>query len=298
MSMILALSDPQVGGSLVDNNVVFRWNEIPGNDNEKKKLKDFLIERFGANWINGASIVKSPNGMVITISASGKSLSLTLNVGKTEVDLLFDGRTSKLKAISNGNVINIYDMNYYPLQLRSLVKTADLVLHAGDFDCQGAYGDLLRLCKDAKCELWALKGNHYPEIIDENGDPLPHGTEDETGCRAENWFGINIGLIHYAVDSHDLSFLLSQTAKKAQDIIMGNMGDMGADVLVFGHIHEPIIKWYKEESVKMRLLVCPGPGSRNAIDDGHDCSPYPTVALLECHNGSISSAEIITISWP
>ena len=43
MSMILALSDPQVGGSLVDNNVVFRWNEIPGNDNEKKKLKDFLL---------------------------------------------------------------------------------------------------------------------------------------------------------------------------------------------------------------------------------------------------------------
>jgi len=183
------------------------------------------------------------------------------------------------------------NMNYYPKQLRSLVKKADLVLHAGDFQCQGAYDDLVYLCAVSKCELWAIQGNH-PTIIYKDGVEL-------SAQEAENWFGINIGLIHYAVNSHDLSSLLPKTAKKAQEIIMGNTGDVGADVLVFGHIHEPIIKWYKE-SGKMRLLVCPGPGSNkdNVIDDGHNCSPYPTVALLECHNGSISSAEIITISWP
>lgn len=206
--------------------------------------------------------------------------------------IIFDGRTSKLKAISNGNLINIYDMNYYPKQLRSLVKTADLVLHAGDFGCQGAYDDLVRLCNDSQCELWAIQGNQAT-IIYKDGAGL-------SAQKAENWFGINIGLIHYAVNSHDLSYVLRETAKKAKDIEMENTGDVGADVLVFGHIHEPIIKWHKDGSDKMRLLVCPGPGSNKdtVIDDSHDCSPYPTVALLECHNGSISSAEIIAISWP
>jgi putative phosphoesterase len=181
------------------------------------------------------------------------------------------------------------DGEYYPLQLRNLVKKANLVLHAGDFGCQDAYDDLVRLCNASKCELWAIQGNNLP-IIKKDGVPLP-------GEKAEDWFGIKIGLIHCEVDSHDLSYVLPETAKKAQEIIMENTGDVGADILVFGHIHEPIIKWYKGENGKEQLLVCPGTGSNKAIDLYHKSPPYPTVALLECRKGNITSAEIITIVW-
>jgi putative phosphoesterase len=181
------------------------------------------------------------------------------------------------------------DGNYYPLQLRNLVKKANLVLHAGDFGCQEAYDDLVRLCNASKCELWAIQGNQNT-IIYRDGVLLPLQ-------KAEDWFGIKIGLIHYEDASHDLSCVLPKTAKEAQEIIMENTGDVGADVLVFGHIHEPIIKWYKDENGKEQLLVCPGPGSNGAIDLTHKCPPYPTVALLEWRKGNITSAEIITIVW-
>lgn len=295
MSMILALSDTHLNGPLEDNTFVFTWNLIPGSVNETKKFKDFLIKKFSTNWIEAAEIKKTANNMVINIDTTDKSLSLTLNEEKTEVEINLEdasGQTRKLKAIRQNNVINIYNMNYYPPQLRSLVKTANLVLHAGDFECQDAYDDLVYLCAVSKCELWAIQGNH-PTIIYKDGAEL-------STQKAENWFGINIGLIHYEVNSHDLSLVLPQTAQKAKDIEMENTGDMGADFLVFGHIHEPIIKWHKDdkdESGKMRLLVCPGPGSSNAVDSTHRCPPCPTVALLECHNGSISSAEIIAIRW-
>jgi predicted phosphodiesterase len=296
MSMILALSDTHLTGP----RVVFRWNEIaniPPNDIEEKLLRNFLIDEFGANWIRAAKITKSAGGMVININTPEKSLLLTLNKEKTEMKFVLDGQTIRLKASEEYQVINIYDINYYPKQLRSLVKTADLVLHAGDFVCQGAYDDLLRLCKDAKCELWALRGNNacsHPNHLNETAIHDEHGVQ-LPGEKADVRFGVKIGLMHKANgDLYDFSESLS--AENAAKMKMPNEA-AGVDVLVFGHLHEPIVVWNKKTNTKRRLLVCPGPGSSNAIDYSHKCSPSPTVALLYIENGDISSAKIECISW-
>jgi predicted phosphodiesterase len=184
------------------------------------------------------------------------------------------------------------DGNYYPEPLSGLIEKSDLVLHAGDFECQGAYNDLVRLCNASKCELWAIQGNHPTTILDysknKDGDPLP-------GEKADEKFGIKIGLKHNANDSYDFSE--SVAAANAATMVLPS-GTKGVDVLVFGHIHEPIIVWNKNTQGKRRLLVCPGPGSRSAIDQFHKCSPSPTVAQLNVEAGDISRAEIIRIVWP
>jgi predicted phosphodiesterase len=182
-----------------------------------------------------------------------------------------------------------------------LVKEANLVLHAGDFVCQGAYDDLVRLCMDSKCELWAIQGNNpiqkAPQIQkavqirdfsrNEKGDSLPTQKADER-------FGIKIGLMHDA-NKGLYDFSESAAADNAATMVLPS-GAKGVDVLVFGHLHEPIIVWNKNTQGKRRLLVCPGPGGKEALS--HKCSPSPTVALLDIERRNISRAEIIRIVWP
>jgi len=166
--------------------------------------------------------------------------------------------------------------NYYPIQLRNLIKKANLVLHAGNLansDYSGAYNNLLNLCNDSGCEL---------RVAD----------SDEQKITIVNKFEVKIGLVHNAFGGYVFSESLgSETA-----------ADKDLDVLVFGHLHEPIIVWNRNTNGKRRLLVCPGPGSNNAINavpanDTHKCPPFPTVVLLEIDNGDISSAEIVPVNW-
>jgi predicted phosphodiesterase len=213
------------------------------------------------------------------------------------------GNMSIILALSDTHLTGpLIDGNYYPEPLRRLIEKADLMLHAGDFECQGAYDDLVGLCMDSKCELWAIEGNNpihkAPQIHkavqirdfsrNEKGDPLPTQKADER-------FGLKIGLMHIANPSYDFSE--SAAADNAAEMILPS-GAKGVDVLVFGHIHEPIIVWNKNTQGKRRLLVCPGPGSRGAIDRYHKCPSSPTVALLDIDGGNISRAEIIRIVWP
>lgn len=194
---------------------------------------------------------------------------------------------SKILAISDTHLTPLPTGNYYPGQLIRLIHSADLVLHAGDFTCQGAYDNLANLC--AGCELWAIQGNkpnpNQPSAIikDNGGNNLPMEKIGEK-------FGIRLLLMH---DANNGSFF-------SEAIAAAKAADRGVDVLVFGHIHEPIIVWNKNTNGKRRLLVCPGPGSTLAIspdpsNDFHKCPPYPSVALLDIVNGDVSSAQIIPI---
>jgi predicted phosphodiesterase len=166
--------------------------------------------------------------------------------------------------------------NYYPPQLINWIKKANLVLHAGNLansDSSAAYNNLLNLCHGFGCEL---------RMAD----------SDEQKITAINMFGIRIGLVHNAFGGYVFS----------ESIAAKTAADRDLDLLVFGHLHEPIIVWNKNTNGKRRLLVCPGPGSNNAINavpanDTHKCPPYPTVALLQIDNGDISSAEIVPVDW-
>ncbi|MCX6673568.1 MAG: hypothetical protein NTY37_07300 [Methanothrix sp.] len=86
---------------------LFRWNEIPGNDNGI--LIEFLTQKFGIDWIKTENIEKIGSSKTIKVSNEKNSLSLKLNDKNLEVILeIDDGRTDRFIAKMENNVLNIY----------------------------------------------------------------------------------------------------------------------------------------------------------------------------------------------
>jgi len=113
-----------------------------------------------------------------------------------------------------------------PVRLIELIGQADIVIHAGDFVTRQAYDELAGICR-----LEAVHGNMDEISLKKL---LPERKVIEV-C------GLNIGFIHEAALSiHDTTGA-RYMAK-----------EMGVDVLVFGHIHKPVIE--KSDL----LLLCPG----------------------------------------
>ena len=182
-----------------------------------------------------------------------------------------------------------------PPKIVELAKTADLVLHAGNFTSQAAYNALKNACKG---ELWAVYGDLDPKnpdgssiLKDSSGKPL--GKEV-----FKKWN--NVISIYLANDPCKSEvFSESELMEKAEE--------KGADLLVFGHINQPIIVWGKKgvyssypqvldeaKLAKMtsRLLVCPGSSSVTSIHN----SSFPSVALLELGNiFSMDSGKVFRI---
>jgi putative phosphoesterase len=113
-----------------------------------------------------------------------------------------------------------------PKGLVEALKHADLVIHAGDFVTKKAFDELSSICN-----LEAVHGN-----MDE--DSLKRLLPEKKVIKLRN---IKIGIIHEA-------------ALSIQDTTgAGYMArEMDVDVLIFGHIHRPLIE--KDEV----LLACPG----------------------------------------
>jgi uncharacterized protein len=173
---------------------------------------------------------------------------------------------------------------HLPQDILDLIKNAQLVLHAGDLGDQTAYDLLLSDCSEYfedpvhPCELWAIWGSYSPIIYER--------------------FGIKIGLIHDYNGEANTSYDFSES--EAYDIADSmqetNKKFIGVDLMVFGHIHEPIVSWKKEENKPRRLLVCPGYGTTYGGGPGHKCPPTPTAAKIIVDNGKISSVQIISIN--
>lgn len=318
MSNILAISDTHLVAPLAnDYSYLFSWDNIPGKDDHL--LRDFIIKKFHADWIMNAGFNKSADAKTINASYGNNTLSLKLNQVLKNATLQLDNEwSSELYANTINNSVNIYNKNYYSLDLRKLIARADLVLHAGDFTSQAAYDDLVYLCAVSQCELWSIQGNNPISKRIRGSNPISKRTQGSNPISKsiqgnnpiskvsdipetifEDWFGINIGLMHSPLDDYsiyDLNLILPEAAKKAESVVMANTGEVGADVLVFGHIHHPVVKSIRDGKGNRRLLLCPGTGSSRGLRDVSP--PRPTVALLECFNGSISSVEIIAVDWP
>lgn len=123
--------------------------------------------------------------------------------------------------IKSGSIIEAL-----PASLVSLIKQADIVMHAGDFVTKQAFYELSGICR-----LEAVYGN-----MDEMSlrKLLPERKIVDAG-------GMKIGLIHEAALSiHDTTGAWYMAK------------EMDVDVLIFGHIHKPVID---KSNV---LLICPG----------------------------------------
>ena len=142
-----------------------------------------------------------------------------------------------------------------PVRLIELIRQADIVIHAGDFVTRQAYDELAGICR-----LEAVHGNMDEMSLKKM---LPDRKVIEV-C------GLKIGIVHEAALSIQDTTGARYMAK-----------EMGVDVLVFGHIHKPVID--KSDL----LLLCPGSPTAPRLSE-------PGVIELVIEGGNISG-KIITL---
>ncbi len=142
-----------------------------------------------------------------------------------------------------------------PVELIALLKEADMVIHAGDFVTRAAYDELSGICS-----LEAVHGNiddaELKEVL-----PAQKVIELES---------LRVGIVHEAMLSLQDTTGARYLAK-----------EMGVDVLIFGHIHKPVIE---KSDV---LLICPGSPTVPRLSE-------PSAVELIIEGGSISG-KIITL---
>ena len=141
--------------------------------------------------------------------------------------------------------------------LAALAKSADIIFHCGDF--------VSMQCHAALAALGRLEAVHGNSDCTELKRLLPQRKIIEVE-------GVRIGLVHMA--SH------------GSDLVGADMmaREMDVQVLVFGHIHRPLIE------KGSRLLICPGSTTLPRMS-------APCVAELEIVDGSVRG-NIIPVGSP
>ena len=138
----------------------------------------------------------------------------------------------------------------------------DMVIHAGDFSSAEAFRALKSLCDGEGIQFRAVCGNCDPAEL---ARLLPEKMilEEE---------GLRIGVIHEAGRSFDENtarwYLLKQ---------------MNADILIFGHIHCPVI-----DSYDGKYLICPGSPTRPRLSD-------PSMIMMEIGDGKVKSIRPVML---
>jgi uncharacterized protein len=139
----------------------------------------------------------------------------------------------------------------------ALARNADIILHAGDF--------VSHRCYAALSELGQLEAVHGNSDSFELKRLLPER-------KVITVDGIRIGLVHRA--SHGSDLVGAEMMAREMDV----------RVLVFGHIHRPIVEKGN------RLLICPGSTTLPRMS-------APSVAQLEIIDGRVFG-NIIPIGSP
>ena len=139
-----------------------------------------------------------------------------------------------------------------PLPLAGLLKEADMILHAGDFVSASAYSAL--------CDLGSMEAVHGNSDSIELKRLLPERAVIEVE-------EIRIGLVHMA--SHGSDLVGAEMMAREMDV----------QVLVFGHIHRPLIEKGKS------LLICPGSTTLPRMS-------APSIAILEVEAGEVQGSII------
>ncbi len=140
-----------------------------------------------------------------------------------------------------------------PEELVSIIKSCDLIIHAGDFETLDCYNELLRLSK--------LEAVHGDTDCTELMELLP----ERKVIKIE---GIKIGVIHKGQLTSENNDGLRYLAK-----------EMDVDVLIFGHFHHPIAH------VTEVLLLSPGSATVPGIAE-------PSAMELEIAGNSVKGKII------
>ena len=142
-----------------------------------------------------------------------------------------------------------------PRELLDILSTADVVVHAGDFITPSVYEDV----KVSSKKLVAVYGNS-------DSDELKAELPESATFTAE---GVKIGVVHKGRGGTDVTNMRYLAL------------EMGVSVLIYGHLHSPIID---RTDV---LLLCPGSPVFPRMAD-------PTLAMLDVSGGQIKVELIKT----
>ena len=155
----------------------------------------------------------------------------------------------KIIAISD---THLHD-NQIPNNILDIIDECDIIVHAGDFTSLECYKAFASTGK-----LKAVFGNSDEAKLK---NLLPKQIKFEVD-------GVKIGVVHEGGLSITNTIAVRYLAR-----------EMGVDVLIFGHIHRPLIE---KNDV---MLVCPGSPTSPRMAD-------PTVVELMIENGSVSGKII------
>ncbi len=164
----------------------------------------------------------------------------------------------KIIAISDTHIKYGSILEQLPSDLAAMLKDADMVIHAGDFVTKAAYNELSRICR-----LVAVQGNMDEATLK---SLLPQQSIVEVES-------IRIGVVHEAALSLQDTTGAGYLAK-----------EMSVEVLVFGHLHRPLIE---KSDV---LLICPGSPTAPRLSE-------PCAVELVIENGRISG-NIVKFEGP
>ncbi|WNY28638.1 hypothetical protein MmiEs2_08380 [Methanimicrococcus stummii] len=160
----------------------------------------------------------------------------------------------------NKNNPEMNDFPFFPETLRQKIREADLIVHAGDFESDNAY----LLFKNTG-KLKAVFGNCDTENIRKE---LPEKLIFEE-C------GIKFGVVHEAG--------LSLNDNTARWYILK---EMGADVLIYGHIHTPSVDEYDG-----KFLICPGSPTKARMSE-----PAVVEMTIDENEKKITEIQIIPVA--
>jgi len=104
---------------------VFNWENVPGKDDGK--LKEFLEQKYGVDWVRSAKIEKIGNNE-IKMFTEKNVLLLTLNNENTKVILSINNiKTDEFVAKTENNKVNVYkDIAQEKQDIRRGVKVKDV----------------------------------------------------------------------------------------------------------------------------------------------------------------------------
>jgi putative phosphoesterase len=131
-------------------------------------------------------------------------------------------------------------LSLLPEDLISLIKSSDLVIHAGDFETIECYNELQSLTR-----LIAVHG-------DTDGNELTKLLPEREVIEVE---GVKIGIIHKGQLTSEHTDGLRYLAK-----------EMDVDVLVFGHFHHPIVEKTDVLLLSPGSATVPGIAEPSAIE--------------------------------
>ncbi len=161
----------------------------------------------------------------------------------------------KIIALADTHIKSGSLLECLPRDLVRLIKDADMVIHAGDFVTKAAYDELSGIC-----QLTAVHGNM-------DAAELKRVLPERKIIEIE---GIKIGIVHEAALSlHDTTGAWYMAK------------EMEVEVLVFGHIHRPVIE--RDDA----LLVCPGSPTAPRLSE-------PSAVELQIEDGKLSG-KLITL---